>query len=87
VANFINLLGAQFGLLRVLERAGSNEARQSLWRCECACHEIVTARGSDLCAGTKRRCGPDCKFKQERPTFRVTVIGDRGSESSYFGKS
>jgi hypothetical protein len=75
VGTAVELTGHTFGLLRVLERSGSDEANRATWRCECACHEIVIARGSDLREGTKRRCSPDCQIKQERPVFRVTVIG------------
>jgi hypothetical protein len=58
-AHFADLTGHTFGWLRVIEQAepGFNEARQSLWKCECRCGEVITARGSDLTAGSKRKCG------------------------------
>jgi len=83
---FISLVGHQFGLLQVVEHVGFNKNRQSLYRCECICGEFITARGSDLCAGTKRRCGLDCKFKKEpKPRAMVSVIDRRGS-TTFFGK-
>jgi len=85
-AHFIDLTGQTFGLLTVRERAGANEARHSLWRCECRCGEFITARGSNLTECMKRRCGPKCKFQKERPVFRVTTIDGRAGESTRFGK-
>ena len=81
----VDLTSMQFGLLTVREHAGSNEARQSLWKCECACHEFVVVRATELVSGTRRRCGPGCKFKREHPTIRVGTIDGRAGEQSRFG--
>ncbi len=85
-AKFISLVGQRFGLLRVVEHVGFNERRQSMYRCECACHEFVTVRRTDLTSGDRRRCSTDCKFQKERPVFRVSTIDGRGGESTRFAK-
>lgn len=80
MGQLIDLMGHVFGLLRVIERSGSNEARQSLWRCECACRELVVVRGTELVSGTRRRCSVSCKFKLERPMLKIATIDGRRGE-------
>jgi len=80
-ARMVSLVGHCFGLLEVLEHAGFNRNRQSLYRCRCECGGVKTIRGSDLTTGKVRSCGVSCALKrQRRPRVRVSVIG--GPESS-----
>ena len=54
-----DLTGQKFGLLVVIERAGSNPARNALWRCVCSCparNERVV-KTPDLSSGDTRSCG------------------------------
>jgi hypothetical protein len=74
-----------FGILTVREFVGCNETRHSEFRCECLCGEIITARGSDLIAGSKRKCGPDCTYRP--PKFRVMFSEiDRRGSTAHFAK-
>jgi len=83
----IDLTNYQFGHLRVVGRAGSTENHKALWQCECFCGDSVTVRGVDLISGQRRRCSVDCKFKADRPAYRVTTIdGRRGKIASRFSK-
>ena len=55
------LQGKTFGLLTVLERAGtyvsSGGAKNPIWRCRCQCGNELTVRGSHLHSGNTRSCG------------------------------
>ena len=53
----IDLTGQQFGKLVVIEYAGRNERRESLWRCHCDCGNESVVRGDVLRRGTTESCG------------------------------
>ena len=52
------MIGERFGRLTVIEYAGTNKHRKSMWLCECDCgnitHPIV---GANLKQGTTKSCG------------------------------
>jgi hypothetical protein len=52
----LQLQGATYGDLRVLERVPSDRP-ETLWRCRCVCGAEVFARGSDLKHRRKQSCG------------------------------
>jgi len=84
MGRLVDLTGHRFDLLQVVEHDGFNDASQSLWRCECACHEFTTVRGTDLASGAIRRCGPDCKAELPKSRAMFQVIG-RGTTETHFG--
>ena len=53
----IDLIGHRFGKLVVVEYAGRNERRESLWRCVCDCGNESVVRGDVLRRGTTESCG------------------------------
>ena len=53
----IDLTGQRFGHLVVIEYAGRNERRESLWRCLCDCGNESIVRGDVLRRGTTESCG------------------------------
>ena len=53
----IDLTGQRFGKLVVVEYAGRNERRESLWRCVCDCGNESIVRGDVLRRGTTESCG------------------------------
>lgn len=53
----IDLTGQRFGQLVVMEYAGRNERRESLWRCQCDCGNESVVRGDVLRRGTTESCG------------------------------
>ncbi len=53
----IDLTGCSFGLLKVIERAGSDRHGKLVWLCHCACGQERVVVGSDLRAGKTRSCG------------------------------
>ena len=55
----INEIGNSYGDLIVIERVGSNQYRNALWLCQCACGNTCIVSGSELRSGTKINCG--CK--------------------------
>lgn len=55
--SFINLTGEVFGSLTVLEFAGQDRFRGSLWLCRCECGGETVCRGGDLKRGATRSCG------------------------------
>ena len=53
----IDLTGQRFGKLVVIEYAGRNERRESLWKCQCDCGNKSVVRGDVLRRGTTESCG------------------------------
>ena len=56
--NVINMQGQTFNYLQVLERAGSNDSGQALWRCKCLlCGNETIASGTRLRRNLVKSCG------------------------------
>ena len=57
--NFKDLTNQSFGHLLVLEYAGSDKNKKSLWKCQCDCNgkTIIYTRSSDLLRGKTTSCG------------------------------
>lgn len=75
----INLVGQQFGLLTVLEKAPSQK-RHVYWKCQCKCGNICEKSGESLRSGRCLDCGCQMKKiqKQEQAAARVNKhIGER----------
>lgn len=53
----IDLTGERFSHLVVIEYAGKNHRRESLWRCRCDCGNETIVRGDVLRRGTTKGCG------------------------------
>ena len=53
----IELTGQRFDKLVVIEYAGRNKRRESLWRCLCDCGNEPIVRGDVLRRGTTESCG------------------------------
>lgn len=51
------LKGKQFGRLLVVDRAGSDKAKNATWRCRCDCGKEKVVSSRDLIAGDTRSCG------------------------------
>lgn len=51
------MVGARFGMLTVLERAGHDAGRAYLWLCRCDCGETSIVRATSLRKGTTKSCG------------------------------
>lgn len=52
-----NLAGQKFGMLTVIERAGTNSSNHPTWLCKCDCGNEKIASGTDLKRGYVRSCG------------------------------
>ena len=52
-----DLTGIVFGRLTVIECAGSDPHRESLWRCKCACGKETVVTRSNLRNGNTISCG------------------------------
>ena len=56
-AKVIDETGNQYGLLTVIERAGSNKTGQALWKCKCKCGNETIIEGTRLRYGDTKSCG------------------------------
>ena len=52
-----DLTGQKFGMLTVIEFAGNNQYRASMWRCICDCGNEIVVRGEDIRSGKTLSCG------------------------------
>jgi hypothetical protein len=57
----IDISGRQYGLLTVVERAGTrataaSPSKEPLWRCRCVCGREIVERRSHLASGRRRYC-------------------------------
>lgn len=66
----IDLTGRKFGRLTVLEYAGSDKQRISLWKCKCDCGNEVVVRGSSLTNKLSTSCG--CYHRERISTHGCT---------------
>ena len=82
----VNLVGENFGWLRVLARAGSTPRRQATWLCRCRCGREKLVVGHALRIGAKRSCG-ECKNESTRPRLTRTVIDGRNPADVEFLRS
>ena len=58
------MIGQKFGKLLVLERAGSDNQRRALWKCQCDCGNTTTVRGAYLRNGHTISCGCERIFSR-----------------------
>lgn len=58
----IDLTGQRFGMLTVIEKAGSNNG--VIWLCQCDCGNMCTVRADNLKSGRTESCG--CKANRVR---------------------
>lgn len=56
MAKRLNLIHKQFGKWTVLEYIGVNKSRQTLWKCECYCGNIVNVIGTNLVNSLSTQC-------------------------------
>ncbi len=76
MSNLIDLTGQVFGRLTVIELAGMNKHRQSIWLCKCCCGVNKIIPSHDLRQGAINSCG--C-LHSERAKKRGTIHGMRNS--------
>lgn len=56
--NLLDLFpGQRFGRYEVLERAGSDRHKRSMWRCRCDCGTVKVVLGTKLKTGHYKSCG------------------------------
>lgn len=66
--------GNTYGILTVLERAGSNKHGKALWKCRCECGKEIIVDGTSLRTGNTTSCG--CR----RLSAEKTEIGKQYGE-------
>lgn len=75
-SKIIDLTGKKFGKLTVVDYAGSNKDRLSIWNCLCDCGNTKIANGHRLRNGELTSCGclkktsPWRKFSKEESSYR-----------------
>ena len=57
MGKLVDLTGQRFGRLVVLERAGSDNNKNAMWRCRCDCGNTITTSGKRLRRGETQSCG------------------------------
>ena len=65
-----DLTGQKFGRLTVLEFSHRGNFRQSFWKCQCNCGNIVFVRAGQLKFGTTKSCGCLQKEKVSKLNFK-----------------
>ena len=68
----IDLTGQKFGMLTVLERAGTSKDGKAMWRCRCDCGVEKDVSGKLLRNGNTKSCGCN-RFKKGRRVERDLV--------------
>jgi hypothetical protein len=53
----VDKTGLKYGRLTVIERAGKNKHKHTLWRCGCECGNTCIVIGSHLRTGNTKSCG------------------------------
>lgn len=60
------IIGQKFNKLTVLERAGTDKNRNSLWKCQCECGNIIFTTAKLLKSNHKLSCGCDTRSRGEQ---------------------
>lgn len=59
------IIGQTFNKLTVIERAGTDKNRNSLWKCKCECGNIIITTAKSLKNNHKISCGCDTRSQGE----------------------
>ena len=73
--DFEDLTGRRFGKLVVLEYAGTNKNRRSIWKCQCDCGIIKNISGYDLKMGKTKSC--NCLGDSKEESFKSCVLMEK----------
>lgn len=57
MAKKLDLTGKKINRLKILQYAGLDSQKNTIWKCLCDCGTIVTIRGSSIKRGTTKSCG------------------------------
>lgn len=60
------IIGQKFNKLTVIERAGTDNNRNSLWKCKCQCGNIIITTAKSLKSNHKLSCGCDTRSRGEQ---------------------
>src|SRR5260370_31670787 len=71
-----NLVGEVHGRLTVMEYVGTDNYRDSLWRCLCSCGTVIIVRRKSMVTGNTKSCG--C-LRSEMVADKNTVHGLAGT--------
>lgn len=74
-----NLTNRRFGLLTVIERAGSNARGRATWLCRCDCGELIVVSGNDLIQ-RQRSCG--CQRRKALARFNKETKTTHGMRNT-----
>ena len=78
----LNLIEHRFGRLEVIEIAGRNRHKQTLWRCRCDCGAVIVTSTNALRQGHTRSCG--ClKVEMLQAQARTHGMSDTPTYSSW----
>jgi hypothetical protein len=71
----INLVGEQFGALKVVAEASERNGRTA-WLCECQCGEEVSVRTADLRGGKQTHCSHGCPRRDQRGITNERLLAE-----------
>lgn len=80
----VDLTGQRFGSLVAVERVGTSDKGQSVWRCECDCGGEREATGAELRYGNVTSCG--CGETKRRRAAEASGVVDGTRLSNLNGK-
>lgn len=80
MSKVIDLTGQKCGRLTVIERYGSNNRGNAMWRCRCDCGNEIVIRGSCLTTGNTKSCG--C-YRREQTISRSQTHGKSHTRIHY----
>lgn len=84
MSNSINLIGEQFGDLKVIKRDGNYNNGETAWVCKCKCGNVKKFRGYNLRNGLAVSCGA-CGLIWNEEEKRFKNYTDDHSESYVIG--
>ena len=75
--NFVDLTGKEVGKLTVIEYTGKGNKRRSIWRCRCACGNIIELDSNQIQQGGKTSCGK-CNYHSRGEWVISTALTELG---------
>ena len=76
--NVKNLLGQKFTKLTVLERIGSNESREALWKCQCECGQYRICSTHQLTSLEIRSCSNCINYSSKGEQIIAELLTKNG---------
>lgn len=77
------IIGQKFNKLTVLERVGTDNNRNSLWKCQCECGNIIITSAKALKSNHKLSCGCDTRSRGEQYVEQFLIKNNISFQKEY----